>query len=75
MGTTCKTMNQGHPAEVSQVGSLEEKSNVSGSFGHGMQTVHFGRFLPQALFETYYTPFPSKNTNLKSQNNRFSRIF
>jgi len=70
-----KTMNQGHSAEVRQMGSLEEKSDISGSFGHGMQTVHFGRFLSQGLFETYYTPFSSENINLKSQNNRFSRIF
>jgi hypothetical protein len=68
-------MNQGHSTEVSQVGSLEEKSNISGSFGHGTQTVHFGRFLSQLFFEAYYTPFPSLKTNLKFQTNRISRFF
>ena len=63
MGTTCKTMNQGHPAEVSQVGSLEEKSNVSGSFGHGTQTSHLVRFLSQEFYRAYYTLFSSENTN------------
>jgi len=62
-GQLAKTMNQGHPAEVSQVGSLEEKSNVSGSFGHGTQTSHLVRFLSQEFYRAYYTLFSSENTN------------
>ena len=70
-----KTVNQSHPTEVRQVGSLEEKSDISGSFGHGTQTVHLGRFLSQILFEAYYTRLSSENKNLKSGNHRVSRIF
>ncbi len=70
-----KTMNQTHPTEVRQVGPLEEKSDVSGSFGHEMQTVHFGRFLSQGSFEAYYTRLSSENINSKSQNHRIARFF
>ena len=60
-----KTVNQQHSCEVSQVTSLEENLNISGSFGHGTQTVHFGRFLSQIGLESYYPRLSSVNTNLK----------
>ena len=70
-----KTVNQKHSAIMSQVAAPEENFDFSLSFWHNTQTVHFGRFLCGKFDKPYYTPFPSENTNLKSQNNRFSRIF
>ena len=50
-----KTVNQQHSSEVSQVTSLEENLDISGSFGHGMQTSHLVYFLSQKYFAAYYT--------------------
>jgi hypothetical protein len=70
-----KTMNQKHPSEVSQMASSEENLDISATFGHGTQPSHLVHFLSQEFYTAYYTLFPSKNTNLKSRNNRISRIF
>jgi len=70
-----KTVNQEHSTVVRQMASPEENFDISSSFWHNTQTVHFGRFLCGKFYKPYYTLFPSKNTNLNLQNNRISRIF
>ena len=70
-----KTMNQKHPTEVSQMAFSEENLDISATSGHGTQPSHLVYFLSQGFDMAYYTLFSSENTNLKSENNRFSRIF
>ncbi len=70
-----KTVNQEHSTVMRQVAAVEENFDISGSFGHNTQTVHFGRFLCEEFYKPCYTPFSSKNTNIKLQNNWFLRIF
>ncbi len=70
-----KTVNQKHPTVMRQMVASEENFDFSSTFWHNTQTVHLGRFLCKDFDRAYYTPFSSENTNLKSENNRFSRIF
>ena len=70
-----KTVDQKHPTVMRQMAASEENLDFSGTFWHNTQTVHLGRFLCKDFDRAYYTPFSSENTNLKSENNRFSRIF
>src|SRR3989338_6844949 len=63
-----KTMNQEHSTVMSQVASSEENLDISTTFWHGTQTVHFGRFLSQKFYTPYYTSFSSENPNLKTEN-------
>ena len=49
-----KTVNQGHPAKVCQVGSLEETMDFSDTFGHVAQTILPVCFLQQKLYGFYY---------------------
>ena len=70
-----KTMNQGHPAKMSQMGFLEEKFDFSQSFGHGTQTILPVCFLSQEFDEPYYTFASSELNKLKIFENRISRFF
>jgi hypothetical protein len=47
-----KTMNQQHSSKVRQMTFSEENTYIPGSFGHGMQTVHLGRF----PYQQFYLP-------------------
>jgi hypothetical protein len=58
-----KTLDQPHSTEVREVGSLEGKTNFSGSLWHVAQNVHLGRFLPQTIALSHYTFSSSVNHN------------
>jgi hypothetical protein len=66
-----KTVNQSHSAKVRQVGSLEEKSNISGAFWHGTQTSHLVYFLSQWILLAYYTLTSSIKTTVVASKSRF----
>ena len=70
-----KTVNQGHSTEVSQMGPLEEKLNIAGSFGHGTQTSHLVYFLSQRYFVAYYTFVSSIKSNFQKSKSSISRFF
>ena len=68
-------MNQGHPAQMSQMGFLEEKLDFSESFGHGTQTSHLVYFLSQRRFAAYYTFVSSTKSSFQKSKSRISRFF
>jgi len=70
-----KTVNQEHSTVMRQMAASEENFDFAMSFWHNTQTSLLVHFLCEEFDKPYYTPFPSKNTDLKLQNNRFSRIF